>query len=154
MNSVTEGVDRAPLPLADASNQITVSSSAHKRTAVGQLKVKTMKRICVAYFSGATGHTMGMFVIGDGLLVGADFSGIRFDGSVSPAKDGSLEGLVRFIIPAGAQLITGLSASDSPQEVTAKIALPFEFDDGKHVVRIDTPAGPVNARFERLREIS
>jgi hypothetical protein len=113
-----------------------------------------MKRICVAYFSGATGHTMGMFVIGDDFLVGADFGGLKFDGSLSPASDGSLSGVVRFTVPAGVQLITGLSASDAPQEVTAQIVLPSDFDDGKCVVRIDTPAGPVNARFERLREIA
>jgi hypothetical protein len=111
-----------------------------------------MKRIYAAYFTGATGQSMGMFFIGDGVLVGADVRGLKFDGTLSESS-GSLEGVVKFTVPAGAHLITGLNAADAPQEISTNIKLPPNFDDGETVVRIDTPGGPINARFERLREI-
>ena len=87
------------------------------------------------------------------MLVGADAVGLKYDGTISETG-ASLEGVVNFTVPAGAHLITGLNAAEAPQEITAKISLPPNFDDGKTVVRIDTPAGPVNARFELLREIA
>lgn len=112
-----------------------------------------MKRICVAYLTGATGHSVAMFLIGDGVFSGADVGGIKYDGELLERRNGSLDGVVKFSVPAGTHLITGMSAGETPQELTANITLPSNFDDGKSVVRIDTPAGAVNARFERLREV-
>jgi len=93
-----------------------------------------------------------MFCIGDGIIVGADAGGLKYDGTLTERTDGSLEGVVQFMVPPGAQLITGLIARDL-QTISTPVKLPRGFDDGKTVTLINTPAGPVNARFERLREL-
>lgn len=36
--------------------------------------------------------------------------------------------------------------------MTLKLVLPAGFDDGR-VVTIETPAGPINARFEKVKEL-
>jgi hypothetical protein len=110
------------------------------------------KRIYTAYFTGVAGTSLGIFLIGDGLIVGADVGGLTYDGQMSGAKDGSIEGVVQFKVPAGGQLISGLKATED-QLITTPVKLPLGFDDGKSITRIDTPAGPVNARFELIREV-
>lgn len=110
------------------------------------------KSLYVAYFTGAAGSALGLFYIGDGVIAGADAGGLKYDGTLTERADGSFEGVVQFEVPPGTPLITGLAAS-APQKIAASVALPKGFDDGKTVTLIHTPAGPVNARFERLREL-
>ena len=78
---------------------------------------------------------------------------MKYDGTYRETPDGTLEGVVQFIVPAGTKLVTGLVAGGQPQTLSAPIKLSGDFGDGFSVTRIDTPAGPVNARFELLREI-
>ena len=111
------------------------------------------KMICMGYFTGATGQSMGMFYFGDNLVAGADVGGIRYDGKMVEQPDGALVGQVKFIVPPGTEIITGLAAGQQQQEITAQISLPKGFAETGQVVRIDTPAGPVAARFEALREL-
>ncbi len=110
------------------------------------------KHLYVAFFTGIAGSSIGMFYIGDGLILGADAGGMKYDGTIEEKVDGALEGVVQFLVPAGTQLISGLKA-DQAQTLNVPVRFPKGFDDGQRVTRIDTPAGPVNARFERLREL-
>jgi hypothetical protein len=110
------------------------------------------KSIYSAYFTGAAGIAIGMFCIGDGIIVGADAGGLKYDGTLAELPDGSLEGVVQFKVPPDTQLITGLTAREL-QTIYTPVKLPRGFDDGKTVTLINTPTGPVNARFERLREL-
>lgn len=109
--------------------------------------------ICIAYLTGAVGQSIGMFYFGKGVIAGVDVGGINYDGNLTEHTDGSLNGLVKFKVPAGAQLITGMTAGSHGQEVVAELNLPNGFAESQIVVRIDTPAGPVAARFEKLREV-
>lgn len=110
------------------------------------------KRLYAAYFTGAAGNALGVFYIGDGIIAGADAGGLKYDGTLTERADGSLEGVVQFEVPSDTQLITGLEAS-GPQKIATPVSLPRGFDDGVTVTLINTPVGPVNARFERLREL-
>lgn len=110
------------------------------------------KRIYTAFFTGSAGTSVGVFLIGDGVIVGADIGGLVYDGQLVEAADGALQGLVQFRVPAGGQLITGLK-TEVEQKITTEVRLPVDFGDGKQVVRIDTPTGPVNAKFEFVREV-
>lgn len=110
------------------------------------------KQIYVAYFTGIAGSSVGMFVIGDGIITGADAGGLKYDGTVEENDDGALAGIVSLIVPSGTHLISGLTASQA-QALTVHVVLPRGFDNGEKVTRIETPAGPINARFERLREV-
>jgi hypothetical protein len=110
------------------------------------------KTIYTAYLTGIAGTSVGLFLIGDGVLAGADVGGLIYDGQMSPTVDGGLEGIVKFLVPAGTQLISGLTATQD-QKFEVQVKLPAGFDDGKTVTRIDTPAGPVNASFVGIREV-
>lgn len=110
------------------------------------------KHIYVAFFTGIAGSSIGMFLIGDGIIVGADGGGLKYDGIMEAKADGSLEGMVGFTVPAGVTLISGLT-SNEPQTLTVHVVLPRDFDNGDKITRLETPAGPINARFERLREV-
>ena len=111
------------------------------------------KMICIAYFTGGAGQSFGMFYFAKGIVAGADIGGIKYDGNLVEQKDGSLLGPVKFRVPAGTQLISGMTAGTTDQEVVAEVNLPAGFAENGTVVRIDTPAGPVAARFELLREV-
>ncbi|HXE01065.1 MAG TPA: hypothetical protein VN623_03850 [Hyphomicrobium sp.] len=109
--------------------------------------------ICNVYLTGSSGQSFGMFYFGKDFFVGADIGGIKYDGTFVQQQDGSLEGTVKFVIPAGTQLITGMAAGSEPQQVAGPLNLPKDFATSNSIVRIDTPAGPVMARFEMLREV-
>lgn len=110
------------------------------------------RAIYAAYFTSFAGQSMGLFYIGDGVVAGIDISTMKYDGTYKAAADGSLEGAVEYIIPPGVSLITGAPPATAPTKMTLKLVLPAGFDDGR-VVTIETPAGPINARFEKVKEL-
>jgi hypothetical protein len=110
------------------------------------------KALYVAYFTGVAGQSLGLFYIGDGLLAGIDATAMQYDGFYQTNRDGSLEGIVEYVLPAGVSLITGAPSGVAPTRVSVKLNLPAGFDDGR-VITIETPLGPVNAKFEKLKDI-
>jgi hypothetical protein len=110
------------------------------------------KALYVAYFTGVAGQSIGLFYIGDGMLVGIDVATMQYNGSYQIRPDGGLEGLVEYVLPAGAPLITGTPVGAAPTSVSVKLALPADFADGR-VITIETPLGPVNAKFEKVRDL-
>lgn len=110
------------------------------------------KAIYVAYFTGAAGQSIGLFYIGDGVLAGVDAATMKYDGAYTTNPDGSMEGAVEYVLPGGTPLITGAPVSLTATRMTVKLALPAGFDDGR-VITIETPLGPVNAKFEKLKDI-
>ncbi|TYO65763.1 hypothetical protein FXV83_15215 [Bradyrhizobium hipponense] len=110
------------------------------------------KALYVAYFTGVAGQSIGLFYIGDGMLVGVDVATMQYDGSYQANRDGSLEGVVEYVLPAGAPLITGAPAGVAPTRVSVELKLPADFADGR-VITIETPLGPVNAKFEKVKDI-
>jgi len=110
------------------------------------------KALYAAYFTGLAGQSMGLFYIGDGVIAGIDVATMQYDGIYSTALDGSLDGTVNYILPAGVPLITGMPAGNVATPIAVKLSLPAHFDDGR-VVTIETPTGPVNARFEKVKEL-
>jgi hypothetical protein len=118
---------------------------------MGEL-IQMAKALYVAYFTGVAGQSIGLFYIGDGMLVGVDVATMQYDGSYQTKRDGSLEGVVEYVLPAGVALITGAPAAVAPTRVSVKLTLPADFADGR-VITIETPLGPVNAKFEKVRDI-
>jgi len=94
-----------------------------------------------------------MLVISKGTLVGADITGMKYDGTIARKSDDSgFVCSVVYIIPPGIPLITGAPPPAQPQRIPLQFELPMNFAD-KRVVLIETPLGPVNARFEKIRDI-
>ena len=110
------------------------------------------KALYIAYLTGVAGQSIGLFYIGDGIIAGIDVGTMKYDGAYSVKPDGGLEGAVQYVIPAGIPVITGAPMGTMPTRVAVKLALPAGFDDGR-VVTIETPTGPVNARFEKVKDI-
>ncbi len=111
------------------------------------------KALYVAYFTGVAGQSIGLFYIGDGVIAGIDVGGMQYDGTYSTAADGSLDGTVNYILPAGIASITGAPAGAMPMRVAVRLNLPSDFDSGR-TIAIETPTGPVNAHFEKMKELS
>jgi hypothetical protein len=106
-----------------------------------------------AYFTGASGTSIGMFVFKDGVVVGADAGGGRYDGEFSVAPDEkSIEAKIRFSLPIGNQSITGATATAEPISIEVPLRLPVEFNRND-VHRIETPIGPINAKFDKIRGV-
>ncbi len=110
------------------------------------------KALYVAYLTGVAGQSIGLFYIGEGVLAGVDVATMQYGGSYTTNPDGSLEGVVEYVLPAGVSLITGAPAGVAPTRISTNLKLPAGFADGR-VVTIETPLGPVNAKFEKLKDI-
>jgi hypothetical protein len=111
------------------------------------------KALYVAYFTGVAGQSIGLFYIGDGVIAGIDVGGMQYDGRYSIGADGSLDGTVNYVLPTGIASITGAPAGAMPMQVATKLTLPPDFAGGR-TITIETPTGPVNARFEKMKELS
>ena len=105
-----------------------------------------------ASFTGVDGNSIGIFAIGDSFVCGSDIAGLKYDGKVKKNDDGSYQGTIKLTVPSGVSLITGMTAT-SDQELSIPFFLPESFDDGKTIVRIETPTGPINAIFYFLRDL-
>lgn len=101
--------------------------------------------IYTAYLAGAAGQGMAMFVFRDGKIAGADIAGLTFSGSYQ-VNDANLIGEVRYRMPAGSVSITGASFEQSSDIIVVPLSLP-EVIDPNETYRVDTPIGPLNARF-------
>ena len=107
----------------------------------------------IAYMSGATGSTVALYYIGNGIIARVDVGGMKYDGAYHVEGDGSYHGNLIYVIPRspGILLITGQRTTEE-QKIEFPFLLPKTFWDGQ-IVRIDSPMGPVNARFEKLKDL-
>lgn len=104
------------------------------------------------YYTGATGSGIGVIVINDGVIVGADMVGGRYDGNYTQsAIAGIYDAKIRITIPPGGSLVTGAIAGPQPLFMDVNITLPENLG-GEQPVRIETPTGPVNVIFRKLRD--
>lgn len=110
------------------------------------------KALYIAYITGSAESTIGLYYIGDGNIAGIDLGGLKYDGFYRIESDGSYEGILSYIIPKSAQLITGQSTAEE-RRIETPIKLPPEFWNGQ-IVRIEMPLGVVNAKFEKLKELA
>jgi hypothetical protein len=109
--------------------------------------------IYAAYFTGASGNSLGIFLIKDGIIAGADIAGWKYDGSFSLSNDDRrIVGNIRFTIPPGEVSISGAIAGGEPLEMIVPISFPTDIRNDEFY-RIETPAGPINARFDKIRDL-
>lgn len=105
----------------------------------------------LVYATGRAGHSILVVVIREGTIVGADVGGMKYDGTIKDDGQGYVCSVV-YVVPPGAVLITGAPAPTAPLRVPVSFNLPKGFADGR-VIGINTPMGPVNAKFEKVRDI-
>ncbi len=108
--------------------------------------------IYAAYFAGAGGNGMGMFVFLNGVIAGADISGLNFEGNYEATDDGFIVGTVNYEMPPNSASVTGAVAKDRPIAISVPIKLPQDIDPDE-TYRLETPIGPLSARFKKLRAL-
>lgn len=101
--------------------------------------------IYTAYLTGAAGQGMAMFMFKDGKIAGADVAGLTFSGEYIVDASRIL-GKISYRMPAGSTSITGTSFQKSSNEIVVPLSLPEEIDPNE-TYRLDTPIGPLNAKF-------
>lgn len=104
-----------------------------------------------AYLAGRGGNTVVLLAIKSDLIVGVDAGGLKYDGSVTPAANGAFTFHVRYVLPPGTPLITGMGTVATPTPVSLDFIVPEDFATGV-IVTIQTPFGPVNAKITKLRD--
>ena len=109
-----------------------------------------MNGIYAMYYTGKASCGNALFSMKNGVISGADAVGGMLDGSYEEADDGIDVSLTIKSLP-GTSLITGqLVERDSPpKKIVAK--LPSYFWGGNSI-GLQTPYGPINVIFRRLRE--
>jgi hypothetical protein len=103
-----------------------------------------------AYVTGHAGVGVLLLAIRGTTLVGVDAGGIKYDGQITPTERG-YHCTVLYIVPPGASLITGSPPPTDFQRIPVEFDLPKDFTHGQ-IVPIVTPLGPVNAKFEKLKD--
>ncbi len=108
--------------------------------------------IYAMYFTGTSGSGHAIFVMLDGSISGADATGGVLDGTYVVGEDQRVSFDVTLIAPAGTTLVTGQTAGGDPlsQKISAK--LPPRMGEGAPV-QVETPLGPVNVIFKKLRDL-
>lgn len=104
-----------------------------------------------AYFASRGGEGIGMFVLSEGTLVGADSTGVTFDGRYSPAPDGGgYVGKVAVAAPPNLTLVQGVGTGATGLRYEIGFVLPSDFAE-KPFIRLDTQFGPVHVRLVKVR---
>lgn len=109
--------------------------------------------IYAMYYTGGSGSGHAVFVMMNGTISGADVVGGILDGTYTVGDDDRVSFKVTLIAPAGMTLVTGQTAGAEPihQEISA--TLPAGMGNGSPV-QIQTPLGPVNVIFKKLRDLN
>ncbi len=108
-----------------------------------------MEGFYAVYYTGTSGFGHAVLVLNRGIVVGADAVGGIYEGAYSVTEDGSLRIGVTLTVPAGTTLVTGQTLPN-PFSQTIEANLTSSFASGQ-TVPINTPMGPVNAVFKKIR---
>jgi len=103
-----------------------------------------------AYLTGKSGSSLLLFAIREGTFIGVDAGGLKYDGKVV-SSDNGIKCTVLYVIPPGSTLITGATSPTTEQRIPLEFTLPKDFWNGQ-VIAIATPLGPVNVKFQKLRD--
>jgi hypothetical protein len=104
-------------------------------------------------FTGTAGSGFGMLVLHDGVIVGADVAGAKFDGSYTDnSSTRALDFRVTMSAPAGITPVqTGIAVTE-PINLPISGSLPLEDITSETPTLLETPLGPINVIFKKLRD--
>ena len=109
--------------------------------------------IYTTYITGISGNSLALIIFFNGYIGGADIGGGIYDGFYEiDEEDQKIKGEIRFTVPVNVSSITGLPPQAVPTSFQVPINLPSTLDP-KEIYRIETPTGPVNVRFVKLRDM-
>lgn len=107
--------------------------------------------IYACYYSSTEGYGAAIFLAFQGKLTGVDPNGVLLDGFYGKAG-GCYRLKVLVDAPAGTQLVQGGEAGPKGQKY--EVEVPFkESLTEQPFFEVDTPLGPLNVRFQKLRDL-
>lgn len=110
-----------------------------------------MEGFYVGYFTGEAGNGLAMFTLREGVIVGVDALGVRFDGTYEPDKEG-YKIAVKISAPPDGVLVQGISTGTTGLKYEVETTIPGAIDSVPYLT-IPTPFGPVNVKFKKLRDV-
>jgi hypothetical protein len=105
-----------------------------------------------AYVTGKEGQGFAIIIFMARRVIGADAAGFLFDGQYGEDDNGTSVSL-SIKAPANTPRVQGGVTGPQGEETHLNFRLPPNFTSHEFI-RIETPRGPVNVRFVKLRSIS
>jgi hypothetical protein len=103
------------------------------------------------FYTGRVSSGFAMIVLRNGIVTGADVGGGLYDGKYTISPDErTIVGTIKVTTPPGVSLVTGAPASAEVSVQEFPLSLPADLNE--QTVQIQTPTGPVNLKFKKIRE--
>jgi hypothetical protein len=103
------------------------------------------------FFTSREGYGTAMIAASNGKIAGADPTGVKIDGTYANVDNRYIAEL-KIAVPPGAQLVQGEMSGANGR--TYDISFTFtERPDAPPFIRVETPYGPLNVKFVRLRGV-
>jgi hypothetical protein len=103
------------------------------------------------FYTGKVSSGFAMIVLRNGIVTGADVGGGLYDGKYTVSADKrTVEGTMKLTTPPGISLVTGAPASSEVSIQEFPLSLPADLNE--QTVQIQTPTGPVNLKFKKIRD--
>lgn len=103
-------------------------------------------------FRGRADWGMGMLLLQQGKILGADSGGVQYDGKyVENISDVKIE--LTMTVPPGATLVQGTKAQSSSYSIQIEESIPAAVFFNGEPVLLNLPPGPVNVIFRCLRKL-
>lgn len=106
-----------------------------------------------AFITGSAGSNIVLLYIDDKVIAGVDAGAGQYRGTVQHLPSGGLRARLEIVATPGNPLLTGGVAPVGMPPISFEVELPPGFGDGRQTILINTPLGPVNARFEKSIDI-
>jgi hypothetical protein len=105
-------------------------------------------------FTGTAGSGFGVLVLRNGSVAGADVGGVIYDGTYTEnPSTGEISIKLDMIAPAGASLVqTGIPLT-TPKSVPITAIIDKANMNSDKPTLLQTPLGPVNVVFKKIRDI-
>jgi hypothetical protein len=104
-------------------------------------------------FRGEVGWAMGLLELRDGIVAGADVSGVTYDGTYSETEqDIRLDLTLK--VPPGVSLVQGTIVQPAEYSIRFQATIPKHAIETNQPVLLDLPPGPVNVIVRRLRPLA
>jgi hypothetical protein len=110
----------------------------------------THEGIYAVYATSKSSKGLALLILKAGTIVGIDLERVCIDGTYSEVERDGIEGFVKVIAPPNIKLVQGGSTGPSGFEYEMPFRLPLGFAQAPFC-RLETPFGPLNLKFEKLR---
>ena len=111
-----------------------------------------MDGIYAMAFRGAADWGTGMLILKDGNIIGADVSGVQYDGTYKISGESVAVNFV-MTVPPGTSLVQGVPARSETYKIPVETTIPRAAFENNAPVPLRLPPGPVNVIFRRLRNL-